>query len=246
VKIDNYPAFTCGVIYPKSIFEGSIERIAEEGDSGETDAVEGGEEEASSGDSGDSAEQESVSKIGEAKSDSEDSSDSIQSFSFSQGGFSEFLEAHAEAIMDKGVVWIGPEASVQDALTAMQEHNVGHLMVGVDGKLEGIVSNSNVAGAVSPYLRPVFAKWRRPLDDASLNIKVKWIMTRPVRTVRSDSRVAVVIEDMRQFGIRCVPVADAEGKICGVVTVFDILSVLNGSAEVQTKGDVVQAPVVAV
>ena len=52
-------------------------------------------------------------------------------------------------------------------------------MIGADGVLEGLVSKSDLAGAASPYLRPEFAKWRWPLDDATLQIKVKWIMSRP-------------------------------------------------------------------
>lgn len=240
--IDRYPAFTCGVIYPKSIFEGAAEGAAGQSDSAESDGDEEGQE-ANAADADGSTEQEAASDDSKHQ---DGSARAGRSFSIGQGGLSDLLDARAEEIMDTEVVWLGPEDSVQNALTAMQEHNVGHLMVGVDGVLEGIVSNSNIAGAVSPYLRPVFAKWRRPIDDATLNIKVKWIMTRPVHTVRSDSPVAVVIEDMRQFGTRCLPVVDEDGKICGLVSTFDILTVLNGSSDISSRGKVVQAPAMAV
>ena len=63
---------------------------------------------------------------------------------------------------------------------------------------------------------------------------------------RSDAPVAVAIENMRQFGTRCLPVVDEGGKICGVVATFDILSVLNGSSDISSMGKVVQARAMAV
>jgi CBS-domain-containing membrane protein len=54
-------------------------------------------------------------------------------------------------------------------------------------------------------------------------VKVKWIMSRPVRTVRTDATLAAVIESMRRCGGRCLPVVDARGTVQGLVSVFDIL-----------------------
>jgi CBS domain-containing protein len=136
------------------------------------------------------------------------------------------LATSAKDIMQKDVVWGSPDDSVQHALTKMQQHNAAYLMVGRDGVLEGIVSKSNITGAISPYLRPVFAKWRRPLDDATLNIRVKWMMSRPVRTIKPETPLAVIIENMFQFDCRCLPVVNDEDKVEGLVTVFDILKAL--------------------
>jgi CBS domain-containing protein len=139
------------------------------------------------------------------------------------GALAELLRVPAAQIMEKQVVWATPDEAVQEVLARMQQHNVGYVLVGHSGVLEGLVSNSNLAGAVSIYLRPLFAQWRRPEDEATLNIKVKWIMSRPVRTVRPDAPVAAVIESMRRCGGRCLPVVDAGGTVQGIVTVFDIL-----------------------
>ena len=110
------------------------------------------------------------------------------------------LRVPASEIMEKDVVWANPEDTVQDVIAKMQQHNVGYVLVGRNGVLEGLVSSSNILGAVSLYLRPMFAKWRRPEDDATLGVKVKWIMSRPVRTVRPDATLAVLIESMRRCG----------------------------------------------
>lgn len=137
-----------------------------------------------------------------------------------------YLSLSAEQIMDKDVVWGGGEETVQQVLSKMQQHDTGHVLIGTDGALEGIVSRSDIAGAVSVYLRPVFAKWRRPADDATLDIKIKWVMSRPVRTVNPETSLAVILENMRRFGGGCLPVVGRQGKVEGIVTVFGIFEAL--------------------
>jgi CBS-domain-containing membrane protein len=79
---------------------------------------------------------------------------------------------------------------------------------------------------MSPYLLPIFAKWRRPLDDATLKIRIKWIMSRPVRTIKPKTSLATIMEHMSQFRGRCLPVMDEEGNVQGLVTAFDIFQAL--------------------
>jgi CBS-domain-containing membrane protein len=124
--------------------------------------------------------------------------------------------------MQKNVVWGSDDDSVQQVLAKLQQHDTGYMMIGRDEILQGIVSKSDLTRAISLYLRPVFAKWRRPLDDATLNIKVKWIMSRPVQTISPETSLQVIMENIRQFGRRALPVVDKQGKVQGLVTVFDI------------------------
>ncbi|KKK54059.1 hypothetical protein LCGC14_3088540, partial [marine sediment metagenome] len=91
--------------------------------------------------------------------------------------------------MQKEVIWANPDDTVQQALTKMQQHDVGYMIVGTEGLLEGIVSKSDIAATLSVYLKPMFAKWHRPIDDATLQIRIKWIMTRFVHTVKPDTSV---------------------------------------------------------
>ena len=152
------------------------------------------------------------------------------------------LNLTAEEILDPQVVWAASEDSVEHVLNLMQQQDAGYALVGDHGRLEGIVSKSNIMGALSPYLRPVFAKWRRPADDATLNIKIKWIMSRPVRTVGPNTTLAVMMEQMCQFGGRCLPVVETSGKVLGVVTVFELLRALNASHGHHFVGRTPQAP----
>jgi CBS domain-containing protein len=155
----------------------------------------------------------------------------------------EILAMCAKDIMQKEVVWGNPEDSVQQTLTKMQQHDVGYMVVGLDEVMEGIVSRSDLTGAISPYLRPVFAKWRRPLDDATLQIKIKWIMSRPVHTIKPETSLEAIMENMRQFGGHCLAVVDQEAKVQGLVTVFDIFQdMLSSDPNISSVGKTPQAP----
>ena len=160
------------------------------------------------------------------------------------GALAELLATRAADIMSTDVVWATPEDTVQTVLSKMQQHDTGYVLIGANGTLEGLVSNSTILGAVSLYLRPVFAKWRRPDDDATLGVKVKWIMSRPVRTVRPETTLEAMIECLRRYGGRCLPVADEKGAVKGIVTVFDILIAVlaSNNKDLSWKGRPPQAP----
>lgn len=158
-------------------------------------------------------------------------------------GLAELLRIPAKDVMTTDVVWSEPDETVQDVIAKMQQNNTGYVLVGRNNVLEGLVSNSSILGAVSPYLRPMFAKWRRPEDDATLGIKVKWIMSRPVRAVSQDASLASMIESMRRYGGRCLPVVDGRGKVQGIVTVFDVLlRILGADKSFSWQGKPPQAP----
>jgi CBS domain-containing protein len=158
-------------------------------------------------------------------------------------GINEMLAAPAKTFMTTSVVWAEPDDTVQRVIAKMQQNNTGYVLVGANGALEGLLSNSNILAAVSPYLRPMFAKWRRPEDDATLEIKVKWLMSRPVRTVTPNATLGSVIESMRRFGGRCLPVVDAQRQVQGIITVFDILlRVLEADKTFTWEGGPPQAP----
>lgn len=132
----------------------------------------------------------------------------------------------AKDLMQKEVLWCTANESMKEAFAKMQQHNAGYIMTGQSGVLEGIVSKSDLKGASSPYLRPEFSKWRRAADYATLQIKLKWIMSKPVRTIRPETPLTEIMENMRRFGIRGLPVVDHEGIVQGLVTVFDVFKAL--------------------
>ena len=297
MTIGSYPAFNCGVIFPKTMVgensETNVEIMtpAEEQDQQENQdapidsiapeeavtAQEGGDQEHKPQQpeaEGVPAEQakaeESVEEVIETeKDDSAEQTETaekdpgeekdnaavlepkisgqekaVESVIFS--GADGLLEIYAKDIMQKEIVWASPDESVQQALSRMQQHDVGYMMIGQGGELEGIISKSDIAGAISPYLRPIFAKWRRPSDDASLRIKVKWIMSRPVHTARPDTSLMKMMENMCRLGVRALPVVDEQSRVLGLVTVFDLFrTLLNIYVDNSTVGKTLQAPPLA-
>ncbi len=109
----------------------------------------------------------------------------------------------------RDVIWIGPLESVFDALTVMNEKDVGALCVQIEGYLVGILSERD-------YVRKVI------LDiHASKLTKVSEVMTTEVITVKPDDTVLHCIALTKKHHIRHLPVVD-EGKTIGMVSLRDL------------------------
>ena len=132
----------------------------------------------------------------------------------------------AEDIMNRDFIWGSPDDRVQDIIPKMRQPEVRCIVIGENGVLEGLVSDTDLAGAISPYLRPEFAHMRTPRDDATLQIKVKWIMSRPVYTIDPKASISDTIGVMRNVGQQHMPVVDKQGRVCGLVTASELFEVI--------------------
>jgi predicted transcriptional regulator len=135
----------------------------------------------------------------------------------------------AKDIMQENVLWCSSEEGMGEVLAKMCQSGMNCALIGPQGTPEGIVSMSDLRAGMSPYLRPEFAQWRRPIDDASLRIKVKWLMSKDIHTVKSQDGLSDVASSMCHLKLHSMPVVGREGKIEGVVDVFDILRTLSRS-----------------
>jgi CBS domain-containing protein len=259
ITIGDYPAFNCGVIFPEAIFKTpplsaetpapAEEKVAEEAKAPESEAPVTKEETKTE------VVPAAVSEQAKPADDKEPAagpvSETIQKMTQSSvvmpgGTCLASLAICAKDIMQKEVLWGSTDDSVQQALTKMQQADVGYMMIGKDGLPEGVVSTFDVAAALSVYLKPMFAKWRRPLDDATLQIKIKWIMTRPVHTIKLDTPLTAIMESMCQYGLRCLPVIEKNGKVAGLITVFDIFkALLHNDGGLSMTGNAPEAPPLA-
>ncbi|MFA5239024.1 MAG: CBS domain-containing protein [Phycisphaerae bacterium] len=268
MTVGSYPAFNCGVIFPKTIFdetsvsdaepavaedEKSPEETEDQQDADEK-AVEAEEKTAeepveTEQETSAATEKEAEEPVAEVEDKPEEISAPADGTEPAAGPVSETIQKmvksseglHAAAglaslamcakdIMQKEVLWGNADDSVQQVLTKMQQADAAYMMVGTEGSLEGIVSTFDIAAAVSVYLKPMFAKWRRPIDDATLQIRIKWIMTKPVSTIKPDTPLTAIMENMSKSGLRCLPVTDEQGNVAGLVTVFDVFNALLNTA----------------
>ena len=117
----------------------------------------------------------------------------------------------ADIIKEKSepVIWIGPLESVFDALTMMNEKNVGAVLVQIDEYLVGILSERD-------YMRKVI------LDiHASKQTKVSEVMTHDVVTVSPEDTIIHCIALTKKHHIRHLPVVK-EGRAIGMISLRDL------------------------
>jgi len=238
ITISSLPTFKCGVIFPKSLLEEKTpvetKAKAQETEAQDDDLIQEDQSNTEPVQSDDAIQQSEPSHHeGEAPKQDEAAqvSESIREMTRSQaslaGGKNFFaLNIKAKDIMNENIIWCSSEDCVHQALSKMQEHNTWYLMIGEENQsVEGIISKSDLDAAMSPYLRPIFAKWKRDLDDATLKIKLKWIMCKTICFIRPQTPLVAIIQKMKKSAKLCLPVME-DNKVLGIITVSDIFSVI--------------------
>jgi CBS domain-containing protein len=105
---------------------------------------------------------------------------------------------------------IDADASVFDAVREMVEANVGSLLVTVDGRIEGIVTERD-------YLRRVTLEGRDERETA-----VRQIMSTPLIVVRPDTTLDECRALMTERRIRHLPVVEG-AEVVAVVSIGDVV-----------------------
>jgi CBS domain-containing protein len=110
-----------------------------------------------------------------------------------------------------GEIWsISPDATVYDAIALMAEKNVGALLVMVNDKLVGIVSERD-------YSRKVML-----CGKTSRNTVVREIMTTELTIAHPRETVEECLRFMTEKRIRHLPVM-ADGSLRGVISIGDLV-----------------------
>ncbi|HJN81849.1 MAG: CBS domain-containing protein [Verrucomicrobiota bacterium] len=105
---------------------------------------------------------------------------------------------------------IAPDATVFEAVEAMDKFKVGALMVIDKSKLVGIISERD-------YTRKVMLK-----DRSSKSTKVSHIMTHKLAQVGPEASIEKCMDIMGKSRIRHLPVVE-KGKVLGVISSTDLL-----------------------
>ena len=119
----------------------------------------------------------------------------------------------AQVLDAKGhhVVTISPDASVADALGVLEEHEIGALVVSVDGiHPEGVLSERDLARGM------------HRLGCEVRDLRVSVLMTPVRQTTDQDEMVDDVLAQMTEARVRHVPVVEAGGLI-GLVSIGDLV-----------------------
>jgi CBS domain-containing protein len=122
-----------------------------------------------------------------------------------------------------GVVAVGPDMRVIDALQVLADKRIGAVLVwDNDQKIMGILSERDVVRAL-------------PVKGAGiLDIPVSELMTRTVVTCRPEDTVDRLMALMTDNRIRHVPVVES-GKLMGIVSIGDVVKNKIAEAEMEAQ-----------
>jgi len=115
---------------------------------------------------------------------------------------------------DKGgnVIGIDPDATLAQAARILAERRIGALVVtGADGALAGILSERDLVRAMA-------ADGARALEQG-----VGRYLTRDVVTCRLSDTTEALMEMMTAGRFRHLPVLDEEDRLCGLVSIGDVV-----------------------
>ena len=119
---------------------------------------------------------------------------------------------HILARKGREVRTIEPDASLGDALRRLREERIGALVVSEDGiHLLGILSDRDILDAIADRGTDV-------LDES-----VGGAMTAKVFTCSREDRVGRIMALMTDRRIRHVPVVDEDGRLCGMISIGDVV-----------------------
>jgi signal-transduction protein with cAMP-binding, CBS, and nucleotidyltransferase domain len=122
------------------------------------------------------------------------------------------MEHVSDVLKGKGgdLLTIGSDASVFDMVRRMVDANVGSLLVTVNGRIEGIVTERD-------YLRRVTLEGRTDKDTP-----VSEIMTSPLIVVTPETPVEECMAIMTDRRIRHMPVVE-DGEVVALVSIGDLV-----------------------
>jgi CBS domain-containing protein len=119
-----------------------------------------------------------------------------------------------------GRTWsISPQATVYEALETMASEEIGALVVMVDEKIIGLLSERD-------YARKIILKGRSSRDT-----QVDEIMMSPPITVSPDCSVDQAMRTMTEHRVRHLPVVGASGTLIGLVSIGDLVKWIITSQE---------------
>ena len=114
--------------------------------------------------------------------------------------------------MNRNLVTVSENSSVEEAVGLLKTHSIRHLPVVEDGKIVGLVTESELRGAIFPAM----------LED----ITVKDLMNRDPVTVDSEAPLEEAAALIYHHKVGGLLVVDEAGKLEGIITMVDMLLAL--------------------
>jgi CBS domain-containing protein len=143
-------------------------------------------------------------------------------------------------VMTKKVVTVDRLTSFSDIVGLLTEHRISGVPVLMMGRrVAGVVSEADLLALEDEEVRGArmdshaTGRWRRPLRRVHWGLTAGALMTAPAVTIYPDATIPRAAQVMTSRHIRRLPVVREDGRLIGIVTRRDLLSVfLRPDAEV--------------
>ena len=153
------------------------------------------------------------------------------------------MHASVASVMSSPVVTVSPETSVKDCVRILRRKRVSGLpVVDSNGRLVGIVSESDLLNKVERRDPDVYVLESRKhrLDRARASaFDVGSAMSTTVVSVPPEFPIALAAREMHTRGFKRLPVVDSHGRLVGIVSRGDLLTVFLRTDR-QVRADVKQ------
>jgi CBS domain-containing protein len=124
-----------------------------------------------------------------------------------------------EKVMNKHVITASPETSLLEAAQIMADNHIGCIVVTQKGKPVGMLTERDILVAIAS-------------DEIDIKkTKIGSIMTHYLITIGPKRQLSKAIELMADNKIKKLPVVNDEGKLIGIITASDIMSVEPSAAK---------------
>jgi len=134
------------------------------------------------------------------------------------------MHAYVRDIMTTGVVTVRPSTPYQTVAAMLRQHRVsGFPVTGDDGKVVGVVTETDLLGLVAGRHH----RGHRAVEQVTAGD----LMSRPAVTAGPDDPVKAAARLMRKQRLQRLPVVDRDGRLAGIVSRSDVLSVFQRSDE---------------
>ncbi|MCX8150133.1 MAG: CBS domain-containing protein [Candidatus Bathyarchaeota archaeon] len=114
-------------------------------------------------------------------------------------------------IMTKDIPTVGNETTVAEVVKLMAEKDLGYIMVEMQGKPTGIITEHDV------IVRLVTQ------DIPPKSVIARMVYTNPIFTIDQNATVQEAVNMMKYWGVKHLPVTGAQGELVGVVTAENII-----------------------
>lgn len=145
-------------------------------------------------------------------------------------------------IMTKEVISVLPETSIEKVAMLLIDNRIHGIPVIVDNKPIGIITETDffTKGDTVVYLPEYISFLKKgaaldedayPEEKAKIDMLLKTaaadVMSHPCITINENADIAYFINLVQERSLKSMPVVDAKGDLVGIVTMADVIHLIN-------------------